>query len=317
MKLLLENWREYQLKEDLLSRPVYITGVLGVQLPLMEDGVTIRPFTAELTEEILREQLLFEGFWGELLQKGTEKLLDATEGIKQFGKEAWAVLSAMYKVANEGADKIVSFTNAIAKKGINKMLNTIKEVLSWLVQKLPGWGMPTFSDWAQKALNAILRLVGTINDLSGWKKVVSVVGLAIGLHWLWDKVGGWFDELKEKVASLDPRQQIKDEILGPIKEWIKETAMEKLQEIGGDTFKKLMETLATAWTGVKPWWDAAVKVAGGVKLVVNALGPGAARFMSREAHFDQVRARHAVQECLNDDYLENWHKYLMEVDTAK
>ena len=294
-----------------LADPAYITGVLGIQIPLNESF----PYSSLLVEQILYEQLRFERFWGELLQKGKDKLLDAKEGIKKFGKEAWSILTAFYEVVKGGAGEIGSFTGTIAKKGINKLLHKIKEALKWMVEKLPDWNMPTFSDWAQKGLDAIDSLESGINDLEGWKRVVSFAGLAVGLHWLWDKVGGWIDDLKEKVGDFG--QELAAEVIDPIKEWIKETAMEKLQEIGGDTFKKLMETLATAWTGVKPWWDAAVKAAGGVKLVVNALGPGAARFMSREAHFDQVRARHAVQECLNDDYLENWHKYLMEVDTAK
>ena len=88
------------------------------------------------------------------------------------------------------------------------------------------------------------------------------------------------DDLKEKVGDFG--QELAADVIDPIKEWIKETAMEKLKEIGGNAFKKVMETLATAWTGVKPWWDAAVKVAGGVKLVIDALGSGAARFMSRQ-----------------------------------
>ena len=149
-----------------------------------------------------------------------------------------------------------------------------------MVEKLPDWNMPTISDWAQKGLDAIVSLESGINELDGWKRVVSFAGLAVGLHYLWDKVGGWIDDLKEKVGDFG--QELAADVIDPIKEWIKETAMEKLKEIGGNAFKKVMETLATAWTGVKPWWDAAVKVAGGVKLVIDALGSSAARFMSRQ-----------------------------------
>lgn len=255
----------------------YITGVLGVYIPLNESY----PYSHRLNEEILREQFLFEGFWGELLQKGKDKLLDAKEGIKKFGKEAWAILAAFYEVIKGGAGDISSFTGSIAKKGINKFLAKIKDTLKWMVAKLPEWDMPTFSDWAQKGLDALDAIQENVNGLDGWKRVIGFAGLAVGLQWLWGKVGGWIDDLKEKVGDFG--QALADDVIGPIKEWIKETAMEKLKEVGGDVFKKIMTTLASVTSGVKPWWDAAVKVAGGAKLVIDALGAAASRFMTRKS----------------------------------
>ena len=254
----------------------YVTGVLGVHVPLNESY----PYSPRLYEEILREQFLFEGFWGELLQKGKDKLLDAKEGIKKFGKEAWAILAAFYEVVKGGAKEISSFTGAIAKKGINKLLAKIRDTLKWMVAKLPEWDMPTFSDWAQKGLDALDAIQENVNGLDGWKRVIGFAGLAVGLQWLWDKVGGWIDDLKEKVGDFG--QALADDVIGPSKTWIKDTAMEKLKEVGGNAFKKVMTTLASISSGVKPWWDAAVKVAGGAKLVIDALGTAAARFMSRQ-----------------------------------
>lgn len=254
----------------------YVTGVLGVHVPLNESY----PYSYLLYEEILREQFLFEGFWGELLQKGKDKLLDTKEGIKKFGKEAWAVLAAFYEVIKGGAGEISSFTASIAKKGINKLFAKIRDVLKWMVAKLPDWDMPTFSDWAQKGMDSLDAIQENVNGLDGWKRVIGFAGLAVGLQWLWDKVGGWIDDLKEKVGDFG--QELAADIIDPIKEWIKETAMEKLKEVGGNAFQKIMTTLASVTTGVKPWWDAAVKVAGGAKLVIDALGSGAARFLSRQ-----------------------------------
>ncbi len=258
-----------------LGNSSYITGVLGIQIPLNESF----PYSSLLVEQILHEQLLFEGFWGDLLQKGKDKLLDKVEGIKKFGKEAWAILSAFYHVIKGGASEIGSFTGAVAKKGINIILKKINATLKWMVEKLPGWNMPTFTKLAQKALDVIASLTAGVNSLKGWKRVIGFAGLAVGLAWLWDKVGGWIDEFKGMVG--DWGNELSDEVTGPLKEWIKETAMEKLKEVGGNAFQKIMTTLASVTSGVKPWWDAAVKVAGGAKLVIDALGSGAARFMSR------------------------------------
>ena len=276
--LFLSRYRSYQSSgyPSYIFDRSYASGVLGVRIPLNEAF----PYSYHLHEEIIYEHLLFEGFWGDLLQKGKDKLLDAKEGIKKFGKETWAVLAALYEVAKGGAQEISSFTGAIAKKGINKILGKIKEALKWMVEKLPEWDMPTFANWAQKGLDAISSLENGINDLDGWKRVISFAGLAVGLHWLWDKVGGWIDDLKEKVGDF--AKDLASDVIDPIKEWIKETAMENLKSIGGNAFKSTMGTLSSALTGIKPWWDAAVKVAGGVKLVIDALGSAAARFMGRQ-----------------------------------
>ena len=256
----------------------YVTGVLGVHVPLNESY----PYSSRLYEEILREQFLFEGFWGELLQKGKDKLLDAKEGIKKFGKETWAVLAAFYEVVKGGTSDIASFTKSITRKGINPLLTKIKDALNWMVAKLPEWDMPTFSDWAQKGLDAVDTLQENVNGLAGWKRVIGFAGFAVGLQWLWDKVGGWIDELKKKVGDFG--QALADDVIGPIKTWIKDTAMEKLKEVGGSAFKKVITMLTSISSGVKPWWDAAVKVAGGAKLVIDALGPAADRYTSRLRH---------------------------------
>lgn len=271
-------YRSQRLRPDYnpLSNPEYISGVLGIQIPLNESF----PYSPLLVEQILYEQLLFEGFWGDLLQKGKDKLLDAKEGIEKFGKEAWSILSAFYKVVKGGAAQIGSFTGSIAKKGINIFIKKVKAVLKWLVAHLPGWNMPTFATWAQKGLDTLTALSEGVNGLDGWKRVIGFAGLAVGIAWLKDKVGDWIDELKEKVGNF--KDELVDEVIGPIKEWIKETAMEKLKEVGGNTFKKIMNSLASVSSGVKPWWDAAKKVAGGTKLVVDALGDAAELFLSRE-----------------------------------
>ena len=291
----------------------YVEGILGVRVPLNESY----PYPPSLERRIIQEHLLFEGFWGELLDKGKEKLLSAKEGIKKFGKEAWNILTAFYSVIKGGAKEIGSFTGAIAKKGINKFFSQIRKALKWMVAKFPGWNMPTFAKWAEKGLDALQKVQDSVNGLDGWKRVIGFAGLAVGLQWLWEKVGSWIDELKEKVGgSFDitavmgenirksgwvsnpptfdigsplgeaddesATDNVNDAAPDAVIGWIKDTAQEKLSAIAGDTFKGIIEKLSSALTGVKPWWDAAKKLAGGAKLVIDALGSAATRFLSRQ-----------------------------------
>ncbi|MAG25643.1 hypothetical protein CMI47_08705 [Candidatus Pacearchaeota archaeon] len=263
----------------------YVTGVLGIRLPLHESY----PYSPALQKRILQEQLLFEGFWSELYDKGKEKLMSAADGIKKFGKEAWGILSAMWTVIKGGAKEIESFTGAVAKKGINWFFRQIRKPLEWLVENLPKWGMPTFAEWAQKGLDTLTAAGEKVESLDGWKRVIGFAGLAIGLHWLWEKVGDWIDELKEKIggdfdaaaAPLGEAEGVSSK-MDAVKEWIKDTITEKLKALAGEAFSGIMEKLTGAFTGVKPWWDAAKKIAGGAKLVIDALGSAATRFLARQ-----------------------------------
>ena len=53
-----ENWQTYQLVEYLLEDRSYVTGVLGIELPLNESGQV--SLTQELKEQIITEHLLLE-----------------------------------------------------------------------------------------------------------------------------------------------------------------------------------------------------------------------------------------------------------------
>ena len=76
MQLLLENWRTFQAREALLANPEYVSSVLGVKIPLQESY----PYSTLLTEEILSEQLILEG-WIESV-KGF--IADKTKPYKNF-----------------------------------------------------------------------------------------------------------------------------------------------------------------------------------------------------------------------------------------
>ena len=260
----------------------YVTNVLGIKLPLNESY----PYSPALEMRIIQEQMLFEGFFGDLLQKGKDKLIDAAEGVKKFGKEAWSILQGFYLAVKEGGAK--QLAGSIAKKGINKFLNPIYSALKWMASKLPDWNMPSFASMAQKGLDLLDKIKDELNSAEGWKSVALFSGVAVGLQWLWNKIGDWVEDLKEKVggdfkAALGLSEADGDE--GPskieeIKEWLKETAKEALSGfVGGELMKKI-GALATA-SSVAGWWKAAQKAGEGAQLVVDALGAATERFVSR------------------------------------
>ena len=256
----------------------YVRNVLGLNIPLNESY----PYSPSLERRIIQEQLLMEGFFSDLYQAGKEKLMSAAEGVKKFGKEAWSVLQGFYLAVKDGAGKALA--SSIAKKSINKFLNPIHAALKWLVAKLPDWNMPTFASMAEKGLNLLNKMKEKLNSVEGWKAVALYSGVAVGMQWLWNKIGDWIDELKEKVggdfeAAAAGLTEDDDED-GIIKSWVKETAKEALTSlIGGDMMKKIA-SMASAVT-VSGWWKAAKAAGKGAKLVIDALGDATERFVAR------------------------------------
>ena len=64
-KLIFENWRGFIQRTELLENRDYVQYVLGIQIPLNESV----PFSAALSQRILQEQLLLEGFFDKVVQK--------------------------------------------------------------------------------------------------------------------------------------------------------------------------------------------------------------------------------------------------------
>ena len=264
----------------------YVTDVLGLNIPLNESY----PYTPSLERRIIQEQLLFEGFFSDLLQKGKDKLISAAEGVKKFGKEAWSILQGFYLAVKDGAAKQLS--GSIAKKAINKFLKPIYAALKWLATKLPNWNMPTFASMAEKGLELLDKMKDKLNSIEGWKAVAMFSGVAVGLQWLWNKIGDWVDKLKEMVGGdfkaamglgeNDGESEDASKI-EEIKKWLKDTAKEALTGLIGGEFMKKVAALAATST-VAGWWTAAKKAGEGAKLVIDALGAATARFVSRHGH---------------------------------
>jgi len=330
VKLILENWREYQLKEDLLSRSGYITGVLGVQLPLMEDGVTIRPFTAELTEEILREQQLLEQWWsGEdvLLEGPIEWFAAKKADIASYPE----TLKMLYRATTDEG-KLRTFTKAIKRKGLG-IKKQIMKFINFIIEKAGSFQnaiMQQLAQWATKAKDAIEKTLQWIEGITKpWMKTLGLVSLSVGMQFAWSKIaeyakefvgcGGEEDEetdgdgdgipdLEEGRAKKVAGAIAKECFLPLATKFLKDQA----KALFGGALKSLAEEGAGMVTGgVATFWKWLKKIAKGVKFVVSSLASTLEMFKSRGGLAE------SLQEGINDDYLENWRRHLAEVDTAK
>ena len=101
MKLIMENWRDFSDRDKLLENQEYITKVLGIKIPLNESY----PYSSDLTEQILQEQLLLEGFFDDAVtavkqaaqglgDKARQAIQDGTAWVKKFGQNVGQLMHA-------------------------------------------------------------------------------------------------------------------------------------------------------------------------------------------------------------------------------
>ena len=202
MKLVMENWRKFEHRQSLIENSEYITDVLGVRLPLNESY----PYSAALTEEILREQMLFEAFWDPIIDWGKSKagqvkgkVAGLPQAAARYGKDFANTMLMIYKAFT--GEKIHTYVKALRMKLINRIQAPIYRFLDLLIGKGPEWNMPTFAQWAQKTKSMIEDGFAKVDALDGWKKALGLTTLGLGLRYLWDKVGSQVSEILELAGS--------------------------------------------------------------------------------------------------------------------
>lgn len=273
----------------------YVEDVLGLQAPIVESGVWPRDFE----KRIIQEQLLFEGFFSDILQKGKNALMSTVDGIKQFGKEAWSVLKGFYLAVREG--KTESLFRAIAKDVIKGIYMPLKKALTYLAEKLPDWNMPTFAKAAQKALDMLKGLKDKMMSAKGWQKIAMASGVAIGLTWLWEKVEDFVEELTGESEGLTLEEADGDSKIAKIKELVKGGGPAAFQAMLKGQFKEIVEKIATA-ASIGPWWEAAKKVGKGAAIVTAAIGGATAKFVEDHEEGERIKKGTTTKEEQNESY---------------
>jgi hypothetical protein len=285
----MENWRNYLVEDMVIRKPLfedyeYITGVLGVPLPLSESGDVV-PLTEELKQQILQEQMLFEAFWDGAVKKVKTvagqvagKFIDAVEGVKQFGKDGWLIIQQLYRVSSDPS-LIQPFSETLWTQAISNIKEKVTSVLQQLIGYFSEWSMPSLSDITTKAVDIISKLFDTLLKLEGWKKAVGFAGMAIGMMWLWDKVKDFVDPYLEWVEKIKGAlDDAKTQIVEEFKAWVQDTVKAELIGFIQGQFGGIIDKLISVTSGIKPWWDAAVKAVGTAELIVRALGPSMKQF---------------------------------------
>ena len=204
-----------QLSED------YIVNVLGVNRQMLRESI----YDSQFQAYILREHLLFEGWWSDAIDAVKEKLKDnvvtnTIDAAKELGSGIAGVTGAMAGIVSSGGDAIVTVVGG-AKDLMSKGLNAVKKVIGKITAKL--------DELSKKIKNAKL--------LSFVKKTI-------------DKLKGLVDFVVEKIKEATDGGGWKS-MLAAIASYLTVAAVRNKIEVIG---QKVLDVLSN--TGEK-MWDAA------------------------------------------------------------
>jgi hypothetical protein len=245
MKLLLENWRVFEAREELLSNPEYVSRVLGIQIPLQESY----PYSILLTEEILQEQLILEGW--------IESVKGFIAGKAKPYKNFFTTLTQVI----QDPSKLKGFLGMMNKSMRRRYFRPIKAALDILKSV----GVSTPGQMFEKLVAAYEGMQ------ESWRK--GLVGAALYV------VARKITETLEKLNFASVVEAIKDksgaEIKGilaqlPAVEKIKEFFVSKAKDLIGP---ELLKKVASSAADVKKWLGVIGPLVGGADTVIQGLSP--------------------------------------------
>lgn len=252
MKKIIENWNTYQdrvlLLESRILNESYITNTLGIKIPLNESY----PYSKQLNEEILRQHLLFESFWGNLGSILSDKANATYEEIKnkwdearEFPSKVKEVSIMVYKAFAGG--KVKEYTRSLLSISLEPNLKRINSFLDVIIEKMPG------SQLLTSMKNKINEKVDNLKKQTNPNiKALSLTAVAAGLYYFVESVVG--SETMDKVISTGPRIDLKQAVLEQIVDYLKDIVVSIARSSFGD---------------VTEWLEQIAKIVGGVQGVVS------------------------------------------------
>ena len=183
----------------------YIVGVLGIPRNLLLESV----YDSKLNKVILKEHLLFEGWWSEakqLLGKGIDKIKetsnDIVDVVENFGSNAKGVVAGLWAAASDSniLEKVKNAASTFSRRraaGIFKPLAEITDLLK--STKIGKKAAGVFSNIIEK----IKDLIQSFVSLDGWKGMLSSAAVYLGISFLNSKIGTTLQDIAEKCKSGD------------------------------------------------------------------------------------------------------------------
>ena len=251
----------------------YVIQVLGIDRHILIESRGDN----KLQEYILREHLLFEGWWasaagfvGDSLENIKQKAAVPADALKVYGRNAKGVIAAMAASVAD-PNKLDAFKSGLQQL-MKKRAKSILKYLYKLIKRLDELNMGPIS----KIVKGLITKLENARDnmqISGWKGLLAAAAGLLGFSWLAEKIMPVLRKIHEMTSGDITRaavQNIKDIIVDELKDM--------LIDMLGDMVSKLIGRSAlVSLAGPAAWLKQAYDVFGGSAFVLDKLASGWAR----------------------------------------
>lgn len=179
----------------------YVRDVLGIQIPLNESS----PWSMEMRERIIEEQLLFEGFFSDFkdlagnmknFALGLRYVMEDPSRIKQFVKLVMAGVQEKFDKLKAAFTKLIKVLDKMAKAKDKELAKKMKS------KKFSAEG---FKKYLTIVLKSIINLYQGVRKMDGWKQAAVSIGAATGITYVFNTLTDVAPPLtdEEKVAQIE------------------------------------------------------------------------------------------------------------------
>ncbi len=274
MKREMDSWRGFIHRTELLENKDYIQYVLGIKIPLNEST----PFSSALSQRILQEQLLLEGFFDKALQKISKgaagigsKALSAVENVKSwskaFGQQVGKLLHSLWTIFRN-PEMLPAYIKLIEDRFEERKGPTLRNFGDTVVELFQGTETQAV---AQTIKNTIDQTLNKFETMQGsWKKALVGSGLTV----ISDYMISRFKEIITQVNNF-AGESVPADALKTIGKILKEQVLDFLK----NQFVGLISQASKYMTGIGAWVDWIQKIVGGVDYVAKSLWGISYRFV--------------------------------------
>ncbi len=269
MQLIIENWRRHNSRTILLENPEYINKVLGITIPLNESY----PYSPKLTEQILHEQLLLEGFFDDAVakvkqaaqtlgDKARSAIQDGTAWVKQFGENVGRVMHSMWIILRDPS-RVSEYVRIVTQRMNLRRVGEMDQFVEDLVTLLSPTNLAEVGEKISSIWNSAKDKY--MNMAVSWKKAIVGSSMMVMLQYIFDKLASPMKMVTNFVAS--GIESATEEARENIGEQIKSSVSGFFEESLGTIFQKMGEYT----TGIGAWIDWISGIVGGINYVAKQL----------------------------------------------
>ena len=266
MKKLMTEWRLYEQKvrlEEMKNTnpgvisfyktpptPEYITEVLGIKVPLNE---SYTEYSQALVEEIVREQILFEGFWDSVKNMADK----ATKPIRDLWKSLKLVMSNNFYLK-----KFIRQLNMYRRNIQTNFNNFIRRVVQTV---------PSLDNMVRKIGEMINSAFEKVESLGGWKGALATMGIIVAFGFIQQKFRDLFnDDDADEEATTTGVKSLTDFMVNSM------------------GIESIADKLKSSITDVKNYFGVLGPIVGGVKTVADSLAGITRPFVEKYLEQDQL-----------------------------